>query len=100
MPLRECRQSMRNSVRLRRNRLRNGTGSALRIFMPPHSNGTTSFVAGSIHAPRRIVIFHGYTGSPDEFKDLAGHLASALEAYVTVPLLPGHGTVQTDLLSV
>jgi carboxylesterase len=60
-----------------------------------HSSPIT---AGDPSAPRRVVILHGYTGSPDEFRDFAGHLATRLEAYVTAPLLPGHGTEINDLV--
>lgn len=54
--------------------------------------------AGDPSAPIRVVILHGYTGSPDEFRDFAHDLATRLHAYVTAPLLPGHGTNIHDLL--
>lgn len=54
--------------------------------------------AGDPSAPYRVVILHGYTGSPDEFRDFADDLAKRLHAYVTAPLLPGHGTDVNDLL--
>ncbi len=54
--------------------------------------------AGDTSAPYRVVILHGYTGSPDEFRDFAHDLSVRLDAYVTAPLLPGHGTDVTDLI--
>lgn len=58
----------------------------------------TTFEIGSTDAPVRIVIFHGYTGSTDEFEPLAQELSQVLGAHVSVPLLPGHGTHESDLL--
>ena len=57
-----------------------------------------SFSIGNSDAPVRIVIFHGYTGSTDEFEPLAQALAATLNAHVSIPLLPGHGTNEADLL--
>ncbi len=54
--------------------------------------------AGDPSAPYRVVILHGYTGSPDEFRDFANDLSVRLNAYVTAPVLPGHGTHVNDLL--
>lgn len=54
--------------------------------------------AGDPAAPYRVVILHGYTGSPDEFRDFAEDLSQRLNAFVTAPLLPGHGTHVNDLL--
>lgn len=54
---------------------------------------------GSPEAPKEVIIFHGYTGSPDEFRELGELLAARLNAHVTIPLLPGHGTDEHDLLS-
>ena len=45
-------------------------------------------------------MLHGYTGSPLEFHELAEFLASHLHAHVTVPLLPGHGGSEEELLAV
>ncbi len=59
---------------------------------------SSPITAGYPSAPNRVVILHGYTGSPDEFRDFAGDLAQRLNAYVTAPLLPGHGTDINDLL--
>lgn len=53
--------------------------------------------AGNPESSRRVVIIHGYTGSPDEFRDFAAELAKRLDAHVTAPLLPGHGTHESDL---
>lgn len=47
-----------------------------------------------------MLIIHGYTGSTDEFHDIAGLLAERLGAFVSVPLLVGHGTREEDLLSI
>ncbi len=55
---------------------------------------------GRENASLRIVIFHGLTSSPDEFVPLAQRLAIKFDAFVTVPLLPGHGTAERDLLRV
>lgn len=62
------------------------------------SPGSAAFAVGPQNAPRSVIIFHGYTGSPDEFRPLAETLAARLDAHVTVPLLPGHGTDEYDLL--
>lgn len=59
---------------------------------------SSSITAGDPSAPYRVVILHGYTGSPDEFRDYAAELSKRLNAYVTAPLLPGHGTDVNDLL--
>ncbi len=60
---------------------------------------STAIEMGDENAARRVVIIHGYTGSPDEFAETARVLAARLEAQVSVPLLPGHGTQVEDLLS-
>ncbi len=59
---------------------------------------TSSLSIGRADAPREILIFHGYTGSPDEFRPLAEELATRYDAHVSVPLLPGHGTDEIDLV--
>ncbi len=59
---------------------------------------SSPITAGDPTAPNRVVILHGYTGSPDEFRDFAHDLSKRLNAYVTAPLLPGHGTHVNDLL--
>ncbi len=59
---------------------------------------SSPITAGDPNAPYRVVILHGYTGSPDEFRDFANDLSVRLNAYVTAPLLPGHGTDVHDLL--
>src|SRR4051812_30417952 len=58
---------------------------------------TSAVAAGDPAASRRIVIIHGYTGSPDEFREFAEVLSHRLGAYVTIPLLPGHGNEVSDL---
>lgn len=57
-----------------------------------------SFAIGNPNANVRVIIFHGYTGSTDEFEALAHAIVRALDAHVSVPLLPGHGTNEADLL--
>lgn len=59
---------------------------------------THSLDIGSSNAPREILLFHGYTGSPDEFQELGEMLARRLDAHVHIPLLPGHGTDEHELL--
>ena len=61
---------------------------------------SATLTAGDPQASRAIIIFHGYTGSPDEFRELAHTLAERLNAYIFVPLLPGHGTDEHDLLQI
>ena len=60
-------------------------------------SATTSFFAGSPDASTRVVIFHGYTASPDELKKLGESLAEKLGCFVSIPLLPGHGTLVEEL---
>lgn len=61
-------------------------------------NHSSPIAVGDPNAPYRVVILHGYTGSPDEFRDFAHDLANRLNAFVTAPVLPGHGTTVNDLL--
>lgn len=63
-----------------------------------HRRGRTALVAGSPDASRNVLLFHGYTGSPGEFFDMPQAVADALDAQVVIPLLPGHGTTEHDLL--
>lgn len=63
-----------------------------------YPNRDTSFGTGNPDSRTRIIIFHGYTGSTDEFEPLAHELARTLDAHVSIPLLPGHGTHESDLL--
>lgn len=63
----------------------------------PNSSG---FEVGSHNATYEVVIFHGYTGSPDSFRELVQQIADECDARVTVPLLPGHGTKIEDLQQV
>lgn len=58
----------------------------------------TGFSIGHPDAPVRVIIFHGYTGSTDEFEMLAHTIHAETGAFVSVPLLPGHGTNEADLL--
>ncbi len=54
--------------------------------------------AGDPQSSNRVVLLHGYTGSPDEFRDFALEMAKRFDAYVTAPVLPGHGTDVNDLV--
>ncbi len=51
---------------------------------------------GDSHAA--IVMLHGFTGSPYVWRDIAHHVHASTGTTVLVPLLPGHGTVWTDML--
>lgn len=57
----------------------------------------TSFMIGNPGSPIRVIIFHGYTGSTDEFEPLAHAIVETIGAYVSIPLLPGHGSNEADL---
>lgn len=45
-----------------------------------------------------VVMLHGFTGSPYVWRDIAHRVHASTGASVSVPLLPGHGTVWTDML--
>lgn len=60
----------------------------------------TGFSVGSGDARLRILWLHGYTGAPGAFRPAAERLARELGAHVHVPLLPGHGTHEDDLLGI
>ena len=60
----------------------------------------TTLTAGRKDSSKAIILFHGYTGSPQDFGTLPEELAEKLDAYVIAPLLPGHGTVVSDLLPI
>lgn len=57
-----------------------------------------TYSVGRADASLRVLWLHGYTGSPGAFRETAEHLAHALDAFVYLPLLPGHGTDERDLL--
>lgn len=59
----------------------------------------TSFSTGNPQSATRIIIFHGYTGSTDEFEALAHALVAAIDAHVSIPLLPGHGSHESNLFN-
>ncbi len=62
---------------------------------------SASIEAGRSDARGNVLIFHGYSSSPDEFRLLADVLAKRLDAYVRVPLMPGHGSSdERDILPV
>ncbi len=54
---------------------------------------------GKEDAKRSLILFHGYSGSPDDFADFPEILSKELDAFVYVPLLPGHNTSVRDLMS-
>lgn len=56
------------------------------------------FQVGNESAPREVLWIHGYTGSPDAFLPIANTIARELDAFVSVPLLPGHGTEEHHLI--
>lgn len=59
----------------------------------------TGFSIGDESAQLRILWLHGYTGAPGAFRETAERIAAELGAFVHVPLLPGHGTHEEDLIS-
>lgn len=59
-----------------------------------------SFSVGNPDARLRILWLHGYTGSPGAFRATAEYIARTCDAYVHVPLLPGHGTREEDLCAI
>lgn len=56
------------------------------------------FEIGDESSPRQILWLHGYTGSPDAFAATAQKLSLSLDACVSIPLLPGHGTQESHLV--
>ncbi len=58
---------------------------------------TASFTLGSSTSKSAVLVLHGFTGSPWEVRPVAEALA-ARGAYVSVPRLPGHGTVPEAML--
>ena len=60
-----------------------------------HPNARPIYLEGN--SDTDVLIFHGYTGSPSYFKNMAVELNSRFGATVSVPLLPGHGTKIEDL---
>ncbi len=59
--------------------------------------GSRTILVEPEKAEMNVVIFHGYTGSPDTFAELAQRISGEFNARVFVPLLPGHGTSIDDL---
>ncbi|MEK7643033.1 MAG: alpha/beta fold hydrolase [Patescibacteria group bacterium] len=68
------------------------------MAQPHNHRGRESILIGRSDASRVVILFHGYTGSPAEFGSLPDLIAERLDAQVLVPLLPGHGTTEEDLL--
>lgn len=56
-----------------------------------------TYSIGRENASLRMLWLHGYTGAPGAFRETAQYLADSLDAFVHVPLLPGHGTHERDL---
>jgi len=48
--------------------------------------------------PNGVLVLHGFTGTPDSMRQLAGRFAAAGYS-VELPLLPGHGTSVDDMLT-
>lgn len=48
--------------------------------------------------PNGVLVLHGFTGTPDSMRHLAGRFAAAGYT-VELPLLPGHGTTVDDMLN-
>jgi len=63
--------------------------------MPPRP---TCLLIGAHDAPRQILWIHGYTGSRSAFVPIATRMAHKLDAQILLPILPGHETLETDLL--
>lgn len=61
------------------------------------SEAQTGFTCGNPASKRAILWIHGYTGAASAFAKTAERLAHELDAYIEAPLLPGHGTHETDL---
>lgn len=58
---------------------------------------TASFTRGPSSAKTAVLLLHGFTGSPWELEPLADSLG-ARGFFVSVPQLPGHGTVPEAML--
>jgi esterase/lipase len=56
------------------------------------------FEIGDESSPHQVLWIHGYTGSPDAFAATAQKISLRLNACVSIPLLPGHGTEETHLV--
>jgi|SRR3989338_4749955 len=62
-----------------------------------HYRGQKTIVVGNADASHVVLLLHGYTGSPADFGILPQALAENMDAWVHVPLLPGHGTHVEEL---
>lgn len=47
--------------------------------------------------PEAVLLIHGFTGTPAEMRPIADVISKNLRWKVLAPLLPGHGTVASDL---
>jgi len=63
--------------------------------LPPSSS--EPFDLGNQQAPSRVLLFHGFSGSPYEVLPLAHHLVTNTGVRVVGPRLPGHGTTPARL---
>lgn len=63
---------------------------------PLPASSAAPFVLGDRNAVTRVLLFHGFTGSPYEVRALGEQLA-ARGMHVVGPVLPGHGTNPSDL---
>jgi esterase/lipase len=67
-------------------------------MLEPMTGAEASVSCGDKNAKRAILWIHGYTGSASAFRNTAERLARELDAYIEIPLLPGHGTKESDLV--
>ena len=50
------------------------------------------------HPSCSILIIHGYSGGNDAYEELSAALSQECNAQVLIPVLPGHGTIDRDLI--
>ena len=62
------------------------------------TDSVSSPISLSGESSAAVVMLHGFTGSPYVWRDIAHRVHASTDASVSVPLLPGHGTVWTDML--
>lgn len=64
----------------------------------PATDSVSSPISLRGESSAAVVMLHGFTGSPYVWRDIAHRVHASTDASVSVPLLPGHGTVWTDML--
>ena len=57
----------------------------------------TGVTRGGPKSALAVLWIHGYTGSASAFTAIAEIIAREFDAYVEIPLLPGHGTQESEL---